>query len=125
MSSAVVVLRQRWTSPLKQLLHQSSSLLNLFYFSTTTNDIAESQPTHSCPPPIQVLLTESTGRGVFATRNIGSGELIHSAQPLVAHPYFNSIRNVCYFCLKKLPHGHNSRVNFCGDSCRKQAMVFT
>ncbi|WOH00141.1 hypothetical protein DCAR_0519499 [Daucus carota subsp. sativus] len=114
--------KQRWTSPFKQLL-LNSYIFNHFY-STTSNDITESQPSQSTPPPIQVLLTESTGRGVFATRKIGSGELIHTAQPFVCHPYFSSLHTVCYFCLKKLANGDNSGVNFCGDSCRKQAMGF-
>jgi hypothetical protein len=38
------------------------------------------------PPPIRVDLTESAGRGVFATRPVPAGELLHSAEPLVCHP---------------------------------------
>ena len=38
------------------------------------------------PRPIRVDLTESAGRGVFATRPVPAGELLHSAQPLVCHP---------------------------------------
>ena len=38
------------------------------------------------PPPIRVDLAESAGRGVFATRPVPAGELLHSAQPLVCHP---------------------------------------
>ncbi|XP_058223280.1 uncharacterized protein LOC131332997 [Rhododendron vialii] len=32
--------------------------------------------------PIRVPITESAGRGVFATRTIGAGELIHAANPM-------------------------------------------
>lgn len=123
MSSALLSQKQRWSSPLKQLL-QNPSLVTHFNFFTTTNVSPESQPSHLSPPPIQVLFTESTGRGVFATREIGSGELIHTAQPLVSHPYFNSVHTVCYFCLKKLANVDYSRIGFCSDSCRKQAMGF-
>jgi hypothetical protein len=38
------------------------------------------------PPPIRVDLTESFGRGVFATRPVAAGELLHSAEALVTHP---------------------------------------
>ena len=46
------------------------------------------------PPPIRVSLTESAGRGVFATRPVSSGELLHSAQPLVSHPSHSLLHEV-------------------------------
>nr|XP_043613744.1 histone-lysine N-methyltransferase ATXR4 [Erigeron canadensis] len=78
------------------------------------------------PPPIQVLLTESAGRGVFATRNIQPGELIHTAHPLVSHPSLSLIHKVCYFCLKHTSPKHPQVPNvlFCSEDCKKQAMDF-
>lgn len=46
------------------------------------------------PPPIRVSLTESAGRGVFATREIAAGELIHSATPVVVHPSLSLLDKV-------------------------------
>lgn len=120
MSPALFCCRRRLTSPFKRLL------LRPLYFSTTTAT-TESKTSRSSPPPIQVLLTESAGRGVFASRRIGSGELIHTAQPILSHPSLSSIHCVCYFCLKKLANGETSHlrnpVSFCSDSCREQAKV--
>ncbi|KAJ0805721.1 putative [histone H3]-lysine(4) N-trimethyltransferase [Helianthus annuus] len=39
------------------------------------------EPSRPSPPSIQALLTESAGRGVFATRSIEPGQLIHTAKP--------------------------------------------
>ncbi|MFS8033464.1 putative [histone H3]-lysine(4) N-trimethyltransferase [Helianthus anomalus] len=49
------------------------------------------EPSRPSPPSIQVLLTESAGRGVFATRSIEPGQLIHTAKPFVSHPSISSI----------------------------------
>ncbi|KAG9456408.1 hypothetical protein H6P81_000916 [Aristolochia fimbriata] len=89
------------------------------------------------PPPIRVALTESAGRGVFATRRIGSGDLIHTAAPVVAHPSISLRHKVCYFCLKQLgidrnsayiqeePTGNtNQRFHFCSEDCRESSKVF-
>ncbi|XP_068653265.1 histone-lysine N-methyltransferase ATXR4 isoform X2 [Aristolochia californica] len=89
------------------------------------------------PPPIRVALTEFAGRGVFATRRIGSGDLIHTATPVVAHPSLSLLHKVCYFCLKQLgvnrnaayihaePTGNtNQRVCFCNEDCRESSKVF-
>ncbi|XP_020585179.1 histone-lysine N-methyltransferase ATXR4 isoform X1 [Phalaenopsis equestris] len=81
-------------------------------------------------PPIRVSLTDSAGRGVFATRVIGSGELIHTAKPLVTHPSLALPDRVCYYCLKKLNRDDlsssfsslkgegDSSYCFCGEECR-------
>ncbi|CAL9167809.1 unnamed protein product [Musa hybrid cultivar] len=91
------------------------------------------------PPPIRVSLTESAGRGVFATRGIAAGELIHSAQPLVAHPSPSLLDKVCYYCLRRLQKeaspigtsipGENESSKttacyFCSESCREQSKGF-
>ncbi|KAI0511606.1 hypothetical protein KFK09_012236 [Dendrobium nobile] len=47
--------------------------------------------------PIKVSLTDSAGRGVFPTRSIGSGELIHTAKPLVTHPSLALSDQVYFF----------------------------
>ncbi|XP_042447958.1 histone-lysine N-methyltransferase ATXR4-like [Zingiber officinale] len=91
------------------------------------------------PPPIRVSLTESAGRGVFATREIAAGELIHSANPLVVHPSLSLLDKVCYCCLGRLheapsPLGSSAAEEndssktaasyFCSESCREQSKVF-
>ncbi|GAA0144096.1 histone modifying enzyme [Lithospermum erythrorhizon] len=86
--------------------------LHSTFFTTTTP-----------PPPIEVALTESTGRGVFATRPIGAGELIHKAKPVVSHPTISSLNSVCYYCLKKL-HLAKSNIGFCSHECEDQAKAF-
>ncbi|RVW64683.1 Cationic amino acid transporter 2, vacuolar [Vitis vinifera] len=60
------------------------------------------KPASPGPPPIRVSITEMAGRGVFATRRMGSGDLIHTAKLLITHPSLSSIHSVCYFCLRKL-----------------------
>ncbi|KAG2538170.1 hypothetical protein PVAP13_9NG840000 [Panicum virgatum] len=79
------------------------------------------------PPPIRVDLAESAGRGVFATRPVPAGELLHSAQPLVCHPSPSLLHEVCYSCLRRKPG--EGRVSsggyyFCSDACREQAKGF-
>ncbi|KAM0894065.1 hypothetical protein ACQ4PT_024704 [Festuca glaucescens] len=53
------------------------------------------------PLPIRVALTDSAGRGVFATHPIAAGEVLHSAQPLVSHPSRSLLHEVCYSCLRR------------------------
>nr|CAB3499681.1 unnamed protein product [Digitaria exilis] len=79
------------------------------------------------PPPIRVDVTESAGRGVFATRPVPAGELLHSAQPLVCHPSPSLLNEVCYSCLRRKPG--EGRVSsggsyFCSDACRDHAKGF-
>ncbi|XP_057488930.1 histone-lysine N-methyltransferase ATXR4-like isoform X1 [Actinidia eriantha] len=112
----------RWASPFKYLNSQSNPLL-AFHISTT----AESNPSRPPPPPIRVSLTESAGRGVFATRTIGSGELIHTAKPFVSHPSLSTTTSVCYLCLRKLSNRTSSKaqcVAFCSEECEEQSKVF-
>ncbi|KAG5534544.1 hypothetical protein RHGRI_022609 [Rhododendron griersonianum] len=45
------------------------------------DDVAD--PGRPSPSPIRVPITESEGGGVFATRAIGAGELIHAATPIL------------------------------------------
>jgi hypothetical protein len=56
------------------------------------------------PPPIRVALTDSAGRGIFATRPIAAGEVLHSAHPsrsllheVSAHAFLS------FFCPLPLP----------------------
>ncbi|XP_027070481.1 histone-lysine N-methyltransferase ATXR4 isoform X1 [Coffea eugenioides] len=106
-------------------------------FTTTTPtagtgaaDNDSSQPGRpSAPPPIQVGFTDSAGRGVFATRRIAAGELIHTAKPIVCHPSLSSLHSVCYFCLRKLlpdqrPLFQSNDVQFCSQECQNQSQVF-
>ncbi|KAM0937573.1 putative [histone H3]-lysine(4) N-trimethyltransferase chromatin remodeling SET family [Dioscorea sansibarensis] len=94
-----------------------------------------SKTTKLGPPPIQVSLTESAGRGVFATRRIGIGELIHTANPLVAHPTPSGLDppHVCYYCLRRLGERDDVPVAsapnggfwyFCSDACKECAKLF-
>ncbi|XP_059668559.1 histone-lysine N-methyltransferase ATXR4 [Cornus florida] len=115
-----------WTSPFKHL-HSQKKLLLLKLSTTTTTTTTErydeSKPSRPLPPPIRVSLTESAGRGVFATRRIGTGELIHTAKPIVSHPSLSSIHGTCYFCLKRLGNKTSSLaegVSFCSQECREQ-----
>ncbi|KAF5201702.1 histone-lysine N-methyltransferase ATXR4-like [Thalictrum thalictroides] len=121
MSSAMCLRLRRWVSPFKKLqLHHNNLLHPFSYYTTIENNKPNQQP---LPPPIQVSLTESTGRGVFATRRIGVGDLIHTAKPLVSHPTYSSLHNVCYFCLKKLSNKAQT-IQFCSNECREQAKDF-
>ncbi|XP_052174061.1 histone-lysine N-methyltransferase ATXR4 [Diospyros lotus] len=99
----------------------------LFSFYTTTA-LDESKPSRPSPPPIRVLLTGSAGRGVFATRMIGAGELIHTAKPIVSHPSLSVTTGVCYSCLRKLKSNSTSEaaqgVLFCSEECEQQSKVF-
>lgn len=54
------------------------------------------------PPPIRVGFTEDAGRGVFATREIRTGDLIHTADPFLTHPSLEALGKVCYSCLGRL-----------------------
>ncbi|XP_073311667.1 histone-lysine N-methyltransferase ATXR4 [Primulina huaijiensis] len=82
--------------------------------------------TSRSPPPILIGNTESAGRGVFATRRIYAGELIHTAQPIVSHPSLNSLYDVCDFCLRKLSkqNANSEALRFCSKQCEKQSNNF-
>lgn len=101
--------------------------------------------TSTSGPPIRVGLTPDAGRGVFATRNISLGEVIHTAEPVVAHPTLENLTKVCYYCLRRLGHVNpglssvhvagshsflsdnhtqrNSRlqIKFCSEKCSRSA----
>ncbi|GJY34978.1 histone-lysine N-methyltransferase ATXR4 [Tanacetum coccineum] len=101
-------------------------LLQTTYFFSTNNHHGP-KTSHPSPPPIQVLLTESAGRGVFATRRIEPGELIHTAIPIVSHPSLSSVDKVCYFCLKSVVKGsgfEGREALFCSEECRGHAKDF-
>lgn len=109
-------------------LRGPSALLRLAFLSTASpaSPGAPSPARPGGPPPIRVALTESAGRGVFASRRIGSGELIHTAEPVVSHPSLHSLHAVCYFCLRKLDGaGSPARAaSFCSDGCRARSKAF-
>ncbi|XP_041026244.1 histone-lysine N-methyltransferase ATXR4 [Juglans microcarpa x Juglans regia] len=117
----------RWASRFK-ILHSQATLFrisssNCFFTSSTANK--NEDPVRPAPPPIRVSLTESAGRGVFATRRIGAGDLIHTARPLVAHPSLSTTHSVCYFCLRKLKATSQTQaIQFCSEECEEQSMVF-
>ncbi|XP_024523282.1 histone-lysine N-methyltransferase ATXR4 isoform X2 [Selaginella moellendorffii] len=52
-------------------------------------------------PPIQVKLTETAGRGVFASRKIGAGDVILTEFPVISHPSPTNMGKVCWWCLKR------------------------
>ncbi|KAK9266581.1 hypothetical protein L1049_021646 [Liquidambar formosana] len=118
--------------PLGRLVSQFKNQKNLhfafaFTFSTATNHHDGVKLSPPSPPPIRVALTESAGRGVFATRRIGAGDLVHTAHPLVSHPSLSAIHSVCYLCLRKLAFVTDSQaqsVPFCSEQCGEQAKVF-
>ncbi|CAK8570920.1 unnamed protein product [Lathyrus sativus] len=91
--------------------------LHLFKFSFSTT----SPPN---PPPIQVSLTDSTGRAVFATRPIPTGDLIHTADPAVCHPSPSALHSVCYSCLTRLPAFPPQRSPFCSHHCHQRSKEY-
>ncbi|KAG6640764.1 hypothetical protein CIPAW_09G026300 [Carya illinoinensis] len=106
---------------LATLFRTSSST---YFFTSSTANKSE-DPVRPEPPPIRVSLTESAGRGVFATRRIGAGDLIHTARPLVAHPLLSTTHSVCYFCLRKLKATSQTQaIQFCSNECEEQSMGF-
>ncbi|KAM7262289.1 hypothetical protein ACFE04_021366 [Oxalis oulophora] len=104
----------------------SRLLLLAFNFSTTTKTTAAPSRsiTSTTPPPIRVSLTESAGRGVFATRRIGAGDIIHSAKPFLAHPSLSCVETVCYYCLKKTSKTIDRNVSFCSEECKNNSKDF-
>ncbi|KAJ4971890.1 hypothetical protein NE237_004989 [Protea cynaroides] len=118
-----------WASTLKtkNSLHRRHSMIRLISHFAADNNNTPGRPSPTGPPPIQVSFTESAGRGVFATRRIGAGDLIHTAKPLVAHPSLALLHKVCYFCLRKLPTVHSSDAlthPLCSDQCIEQSKAF-
>ncbi|KAL6986957.1 hypothetical protein U1Q18_012717 [Sarracenia purpurea var. burkii] len=120
----------RWASPVKYL--NSQTALQLAFCSSTTAAASstacdEPNPNRNSPPPIRVSLTESAGRGVFATRRIEAGELIHTAKPVVSHPSLQTTASVCYLCLRNLRNRMTSSDaqggSFCSEECKKQSKV--
>ncbi|KAL3623634.1 hypothetical protein CASFOL_032450 [Castilleja foliolosa] len=114
--------RSRWAVVHFHQLHTQT----LSFFSSTS---ASTSPTLHSPPPVRVELTHNAGRGVFASRRIGAGELIHTAEPVVSHPSLSSLHCVCYFCLRKLPNHESSSgvpqtVSFCSKQCEEQSKKF-
>ncbi|KAI4300650.1 hypothetical protein L6164_034002 [Bauhinia variegata] len=98
-----------------------------YSFSTATTTTYHDSPRRPDPPPIRVAKTESAGRGVFATRNIGAGDLIHTAKPILCHPSVSAMHTVCYFCLRKLRNLNNSEPNvasFCSEECKERSKEF-
>ncbi|KAF8396016.1 hypothetical protein HHK36_017627 [Tetracentron sinense] len=120
---------RRWASPLKKLQHKHKLLIaSSFTITTTTTTTADKgeKPSRPFPPPIRVSLTESAGRGVFATRSIGSGDLIHTAKSLLSHPSLSLLHTVCYFCLriKTTSISIDQAVFFCSEECREHSKGF-
>ncbi|KAE8700916.1 Histone-lysine N-methyltransferase ATXR4 [Hibiscus syriacus] len=117
-----------WRSRFRTLYIPNALVLFSSSAATVTppnkNDSLSNAPS---PPPIRVALTESAGRGVFATRRIGAGDTIHTAKPIVSYPSLSAINTVCYFCLKKMRTVTGSQpqgVCFCCENCRESSKVF-
>ncbi|CAH9068292.1 unnamed protein product [Cuscuta europaea] len=117
----------RWSLQLESTPLQPNSGW-YFHFTTTARGYsAESQPTRvASPPPVQVGFTEFSGRGVFAKRMIGAGEMIHTAKPIVSHPSLSSLHAVCYSCLRKLRNQQSraQNVSFCSEECEEQSQIY-
>ncbi|KAG0558058.1 hypothetical protein KC19_10G001400 [Ceratodon purpureus] len=91
---------------------------------------------HVLGMPIRVGHTANAGRGVFAVRDIDLGELIHTADPVVAHPSLASLHKACYFCLKGIRRSVSytesavaasateGSPTFCSSTCEESAQVF-
>lgn len=114
----------RYLSRLKPLPHLNKPLL----FSSTATSSQDGAACQTGPPPIRVGLTESAGRAVFATRRINSGDLIHTAKPVLACPSLLSLDSVCYLCLKKLVGSakfEDRGVSYCSQECQDNAKVLS
>ncbi|KAK6117505.1 hypothetical protein DH2020_048725 [Rehmannia glutinosa] len=117
----------RWAVHFQKLHH--SHVQTPSFLSSFSTSASASTPTLHSPPPVRVELTEYAGRGVFASRRIGAGELIHTAKPIVSHPSLFSIHGICYLCLRKLPNrdsssGASQTVSFCSKQCEEQSKKF-
>ncbi|XP_044486108.1 histone-lysine N-methyltransferase ATXR4 isoform X3 [Mangifera indica] len=116
----------RWPSRFHNLHFHSQTTKQLLSSSITTAT-TQSSPS-PLPPPMQVALTDSAGRGVFATRRICAGDLIHTAKPIVSHPSLSSLNSVCYFCLRRISsnspdfEAHSAR--FCSQECAENSKDF-
>ncbi|KAF5750638.1 hypothetical protein HS088_TW03G00977 [Tripterygium wilfordii] len=106
---------------------RTSQEKRLLSFNFSTSEHHENQrPSRPAPPPIRVSLTESAGRGVFATRIIGAGDLIHTAKPIVSHPSLFCNESVCQFCLRRLSSSMDTKsqsVRFCSEECKDNFMA--
>ena len=85
--------------------------------------------------PVFVSQTETSGRGLYASRAIASGETILAAVPVVAHPTLRNLKTNCYHCLRELrtraraewvaTHGGGDgggvAGHFCGRACAQAA----
>ncbi|XP_050228645.1 histone-lysine N-methyltransferase ATXR4 [Mercurialis annua] len=114
----------RYLSRLKNPQFQTNHQLLTFSFSSISDNVKPAQPR---PPPIRVGITESAGRGVFAIAKINTGELIHTAKPILSYPSLSSITSACYFCLRKINSfsvEENQNVRFCSQECKDNAKVF-
>uniref|UniRef100_A0A7C9DDD1 SET domain-containing protein n=2 Tax=Opuntia streptacantha TaxID=393608 RepID=A0A7C9DDD1_OPUST len=120
----------RWLSPQFKLLRSVTNPLAKFSLSFSTTTTTTNHEEESSQPrrlPIRVAFTDSAGRGVFATRRIGAGELIHTAQPLVSHPSLSKINTVCYLCLRSLKLRNDAQAvaqPYCSNECREQSKAF-
>lgn len=107
----------------KRLLSRTNPLLKISINTLSTTSHATEPASRPGPPPIRVDITESAGRGVFASRRIGAAELIHTAKPVVSHPSLSKLGSVCYLCLKRIiPTNHYQP--FCSQECRHEAEAF-
>lgn len=70
--------------------------------------------------PIRVGYTAKAGRGVFAVRDSADGELIHTADPVVAHPSIQSVHKV--FIIIIIPQ--NILTNGCLSKCIPNATFY-
>ncbi|XP_058215697.1 uncharacterized protein LOC131326829 [Rhododendron vialii] len=66
---------------------------------------------------VTVPTTESAGRGVFATRAIGAGELIHAATPIVSFSLYN---NECLLFVPQKSQKHN---HICSQDCEEKSKI--
>ncbi|KAL1554556.1 histone-lysine N-methyltransferase ATXR4-like [Salvia divinorum] len=119
---------------LKTLHHRRAGappFLSSFSNSATESAAAASEPKPPpyVPPLIGIQLTKHAGRGAFALQRIASGEVLHSARPILAHPSLSTINCVCYHCLRRLPKRGGTAeayhtVSFCSEQCEQTSTKF-
>lgn len=134
--------RARWAVSLTMFLRirDVDSCVGARRLTTSTSDTTTDSGTPNFNAmvkglPVFVGQTEASGRGLYATRPISSGEIISRLVPLVAHPTLDNLDKVCYDCLGRLStsddgvpipthgggRGGGSAGFFCGKSCATAA----
>jgi hypothetical protein len=94
----------------------------------------QQQQQQQLPPAVLQLLKEApvecrqaagAGRGLFASRDLSYGEVLWREAPYLCVPSFSTRQQVCFNCLRPLPHQRSrsggGRHAFCSPECRAAA----